>query len=370
MGSATTGWFNAGSSPTVQTKCDVTLSRNGTTVTANWTVHMKLSSSESYLEVGSLDVYSSCSTGSGSGTIKPRNTEWYGTTEHTYSGSYTFQDSSTTEKSFTVNFSSDSDTFYSSGIFETSVSCSVEGYAPYAHLTKLEVKSRTVNSITLSFTTDRAAWLFAKLDGGEWLNSGNPFASNVTSGEFTIYYKNKESTQRLDPNTTYRITILCRAGGRHGDYDTSQDINGTTYQIATISSASNFNHGDNSSLVVANPSGASMTLQMKIGNTQIFSKSISAGTVTNTFTDSQLDSIYRLYGTANSLTVTYIVSITVNGTTYTSSKTCTVTLKGNQKTSYVGSGGKKRAKVYVGVNGSVKRAVVWVGNNNTRKRCI
>lgn len=49
MASADTGWFNAGSNPTVQTKCETALSRSGTTVTVYWTVRMKLASSGSYL---------------------------------------------------------------------------------------------------------------------------------------------------------------------------------------------------------------------------------------------------------------------------------------------------------------------------------
>lgn len=251
---------------------------------------------------------------------------------------------------------------------EGSESWSVDAYA---HFTKLEVKSRTVNSITLSYTTDRPAWLFAKLDGGEWLNGGEPFVSNTTNGEFTIYYKNRASTQRLDPNTTYRITVLCRAISRTSGIDTSQDINGTTYQIATISNANNFNHGDTSSIIVANPSGASMTLQMKIGNTQILSKSISAGTTTTTFTQEQLDAIYKLYGNNNTLTLTQIVSITVNSTTYTNSINVTITLTGNQKTVKTNvSTSWKRGVLWTNVNGTWKRAVMWTNVNGTWKRCI
>ena len=105
---------------------------------------------------------------------------------------------------------------------------------------------------------------------------------------------------------------------------------------------------------------------MKIGNTQIQSKSVSVGNNTISFNDTELDNIYKLYGSGNTLTATFI--LTTAGS-YTNSKTCTITLKGNQKTAYVGASGKKRAKVYVGVNGIVKRAVVWIGNNG-RKRCI
>lgn len=198
----------------------------------------------------------------------------------------------------------------------------------YATLTSLNVKSKTINSITLSYTTDRNAWLFAKINDGDWLNNGEPFKSNTTSGEFTISYKDRAGTQRLDPNTTYKITVLCRAVSRDSDLDTSKDISVTTYQIAQISNLGNFNHGDNANIVITNPSSSSLSLAMKIGNTQILSKSVNAGTNTINFSDKELDNIYKLYGSSNSLTATFIVT---TASKYTNSKTCAITLKRKSK---------------------------------------
>lgn len=360
MGSATTGWFGAGSSPTVNTKCDVSLSKNGTTVTVNWTVHMKLASEYSYLDSGSLEVYCACSGAEDGKTIKDHYDYWEGTDEHTASGSFTFNSGSTAAQTFNINFNSDSDYFSSSGIFDVDVSCSVEASVTTPTVT-CTITGRTVNTISASMTVTN--------DGGasivdRYINLYSNSACTTKVGTITGA---SGTFTGLNPNTTY----YAKANASNGTYRGYSSVqSNTTYQKGTITSASNFNHGDNSSLVVANPSGASLTLAMKIGTTQIFSKSVSAGTITNTFTDTQLDNIYKLYGNGSSLTVTYILTTTANGTSYTDSRTCTVTLTGNQKTAYVGSGGKKRAKVYVGVNGSVKRAVVWVGNNNTRKRCI
>lgn len=216
----------------------------------------------------------------------------------------------------------------------------------------ISVSSKTVNSVTVTSSCNVAV-------------SSTQYRIKTSSGSYGAYQTSPTFTG-LSPNTSYVVEVK-KVGQASGEVGTATVLV-TTYQIATISSASNFNHGDNSTLSVSNPSGASMTLQMKIGNTQIFSSSVSAGTVTHIYTDTELDNIYRLYSTGNSLTVTYIVSITVNSQTYTNSRTATVTLTGNQKTAYTGSG-KKRVKVYVGVNGSVKRAVVWIGNNG-RKRCI
>lgn len=67
---------------------------------------------------------------------------------------------------------------------------------------------------------------------------------------------------------------------------------------------------------------------MKVGNTQILSKTVSAGTNTISFTDAQLDSIYKLYGSGSSLTVTFTLT---TASSYTNSKTCTITLKRKSK---------------------------------------
>lgn len=228
----------------------------------------------------------------------------------------------------------------------------------YANLTSLSVKSRTVNSITLSYTTDRPAWLFARINGGEWLNNGGAFVSNTTSGEFTIYYKDRANTQRLDPNTTYNITVLCRAISHNSGLDTYKDVQATTYDIARISSLPNLEHGSNLIVGITNPANiGSLNLIMKVGNTQILSRIVSNGNNTITFSDTELDNLYKKYGSSSNLTA----SFTLSGSGYTDTKNCIITLKGNQKTIYVGA---KRGKVFVGT----KRGVTWQNVNGTWKK--
>ena len=127
-------------------------------------------------------------------------------------------------------------------------------------------------------------------------------------------------------------------------------------------------HGNNASVVVTNPSNAKLNLAMKIGNTQILSKEVSKGSNTITFTDAQLDAIYKLYGNNKSLTVTYILT---TADKYTSTKTCIVTLNGNQKVIKTNVNGSwKRGKLWTNVNGTWKRAVLWTNVNGTWRRCI
>lgn len=139
-------------------------------------------------------------------------------------------------------------------------------------------------------------------------------------------------------------------------------------RTATITSLSNFEHGSNASVTIDNPSGSNLTLAMKIGSTQILSKSVSTGANTISFTDAQLDTIYKLYGSSISLTATFIVTTAAG---HSNSKTCTITLKGNQKTIRNNvSGSWKRGKLWTNVNGTWKRAVIWTNVNGTWKRGI
>ena len=527
MGSATTGWFNAGSSPTVETKCDVSLSKSGTTVTVNWAVYMRLASSQSYLGSGSLDVYCGCSGASDARTIKDHNSSWSGTGEHSASGSFTFDSGSTGAQTFEINFWSDSDYFSSSGIFDQYIQCSVDASVTTPTVT-CSITGKTSSSISASMTVtndggasivDRYIDLFsnaactnkvgtitgasgtftglsanttyyarANASNGTYrgyssvqsnttyqktiptisLSSKSSSSITVTSGcnvsvsstqyrikpangsygayqssgtftglsantayvvevkkvgqasgeagtatlSVTTYqrtiptislssktvnsvtvtsgcnvtasstqyrikpasgsyggYQNSATFSGLSPNTSYVVEVK-KVGQASGEAGTAT-LNVTTYQIGEISSAANFVHGDNSSLVVTNPSSASLSLAMKIGNTQIFSKSVSAGTITNIFTDEQLDNIYKLYGTNSSLTVTYILTTTANGSSYTNNKTCTITFTGNQKTGHINVGGTwKRTKRWINVGGTWKRCVRWINVDGTWKRCI
>ena len=229
-------------------------------------------------------------------------------------------------------------------------SWSLDTIPRYAKITSHSVSSTGLNSITINWSADsNCDAVQYSLNGGAWTGTNG---TTYTIGG-------------LSPNTSYRIKTRVRRTDSQL-WTESSEITGTTKDIGKISSVNNFNHGDSTVINITNPSGSSLSLVMKIGNTQIQSKSVSVGNNTISFNDTELDNIYKLYGSGNTLTATFILTTAGN---YTNSKTCTITLRGNQKTTYVGQNGKKRAKVYVGVNGSVKRAVVWIGNNG-RKRCI
>lgn len=190
----------------------------------------------------------------------------------------------------------------------------------YANLTSLSIQSRTVNSVTIRCTTDKSAQIFCSVDGGStWLNGGGAFLNNITSGQFTVKFRNKESTQRLSPNTNYTFTVLCRAVD--SGLDTRGSISSTTMDIAKITSAPNVNIGSSHTIQWSNPSGASTSLKLcKTDNSTI----INYGTVTGNSKSvtPTASTIYALTPNSNSITLRYIITTTYDGQSYTNYKNC------------------------------------------------
>ena len=225
-------------------------------------------------------------------------------------------------------------------------------------INSLTLKSRTINSLTFAFTCTKAdTWYYKLLTSSSYTQGGT---SGVTSGEFTI--------SNLSPNTSYTINFIARNWAGSSAMDATKNITSTTYDIGKIASVNNFNHGDNAVVVTTNPSGSSLSLTIKVGNTQILSQTVATGTNTINFSDTVLDNIYKLYGSSNTLTATFI--LTTAGT-YTNSQTATITLTGNQKTIKNNVNGIwKRGKMFVNINGTWKKAVIWLNINGTWKRGI
>ena len=223
----------------------------------------------------------------------------------------------------------------------------------YANFTECYVESTGLDVINMKWNAD--CWVDKvqyKLNNENWID---------TSGlEFGI---------GVSPNTTYKVKLRIRRQDSQL-WTESSEMSATTKDIAKISSASNFNLGSSASVTITNPSGATASLNVKIGNTSIKTQALSTGANTISFNDTQLDNMYKKFGSNNSVTITYVLT-TNNNSNYTNTKTVTCTLTGNQKTARIGvNNTMKRAKVFIGVNGQVKRAVVWIGVNGVPKRCI
>lgn len=221
---------------------------------------------------------------------------------------------------------------YSDNINKTQ-SWSLDEIPRYADITSLSVKSRTINSITISYSVSRSASIYVRFTSGgastEWLNNGNPFVTNTTSGDITIYYKNRAGTQRLDPEKSYTIEILSRA--TISGLDRTKSVSDSTFAIAKLTEVPNINIGSSHTVKWNNPSGATTSLKLcKTDNSQI----TNYGTVTGTSKSITpgASTIYALTPNSNTYTARYIITTTANNTSYTSYKDFTFTVTNSNPT--------------------------------------
>lgn len=222
----------------------------------------------------------------------------------------------------------------------------------------LTLKSRTLNSLTFSYELEKAVdTIYYKLSTS---SSYLKVASNSKSGSFTV--------SNLDPNKSYTINFRARNTSGSTNKDANKNVSGTTYDIGKISVLNNFTHGNSATVNITNPSGSNLSLNIKIGNTSILTKTVSTGNNTITFTDEQLDEIYKKYGNGNTVTATFTLTTLSK---YTNSKNCNITITGNQKNGYVKVNDiYKRTKKFKKINGQWKRVVRWIKQNDSWKRCI
>lgn len=250
----------------------------------------------------------------------------------------------------------------SGGTKEDEGSISLSHIDRYLSITEFKVQSKKINSLVVKWaTSDPRSATYFSINNGEWQGSATyqeSVSTDKKSGTFLI--------KNLSPNTKYSLKIKCVREGS-GLATTSNSIQVTTYDIAKIVTLSNFEHGSNAIVVITNPASISnLNLEMKIGNTQILSRTISEGENTISFSDAELDNIYKKYENENTLVATFIVS----GEEYSNSKECTIVLKGNQKTIKTNINNVyKRGKVLTNVANVWKRGIVWTNENGSWRRC-
>ena len=200
----------------------------------------------------------------------------------------------------------------------------------YAEITGLSVKSKTCNSITISYSVSRSANIFCSLDNGvNWLNGGQPFHRNSTGGEITIYYEDVDGTTRLQPNKSYTINLLSRA--TISNLNRQKQISITTYDIAKLIEAPNITIGSSHNVKWSNPSGASTSLKLcKIDGSTITDYGIVTGT--NKTIIPTASTIYALTPNSNTYEARYIITTTINNTNYTNYKDFTFTVTNSNPT--------------------------------------
>lgn len=181
---------------------------------------------------------------------------------------------------------------------------------------------------------------------------------NGTSGTFT----------GLSPNTTYYL----RANANNGTYrGYSGVVTVATYDIAKITTVSNMTHGDNLLVKYSNPSNSIIDIGIYKTDaaTALADYRRSSGTQYNfSFSDSELDKIYKQYGKNSSFKARVYIRTAGKYLAYAE---ITITLKGNQKNARININNVyKRAKIYKKIDSKWYRGVIWKNIKGTWTRCI
>ena len=205
--------------------------------------------------------------------------------------------------------------------------------------------------------------------------SSTEYRIKTSSGSYGSY-QTSATFSNLNPNTAYVVEV--KKVGSDSKESGTATLNVTTYNIATMSAATNFDLGGTHSITYSNPMGSSigaldacLSFTGELDDIGYREVSKTGTSYTYTFTDAELDKLYKKYGTGNTITVTSYLRTTHNSKSYHSTKDITITLKGNQKTSHINVNGSwKRGKMWINDNGTWKRAVMWTNVNGTWKRTI
>ncbi len=181
------------------------------------------------------------------------------------------------------------------------------------------LNSRTLNTVKVNWSSDSTIDYVWYSIGNGWVAVGS---TNASSGSYTI--------SGLSPATAY--SIITKVRRKDSQLETQSDsLSVTTYDIAKITSAPNFNDEENPTIGYSNPFGSNVSsLQACIswtGGADIDYRDISkTGTsYTFNFTEEERNALRSAVTTSNSIKVIFHIRTIYNGTYYsTSEKTLTI----------------------------------------------
>lgn len=224
----------------------------------------------------------------------------------------------------------------------------------------VSIKSQNVESVSINWKSDINVSEARLYD-----NSGNLLKSETVSSKKT----GSLTASGLLANTSYTFKVKVKSTS--GAWSSAKSISAKTTSTASASSTADLVFGNSLPITKTNTSGLTDDLYFYVNNTLITTKFGIPNSYTLTFTQNELDTMYKLLGKNN--TATTLVKIVSKGSTqeYVSQKSGTLTLTGIAKTAHVGVNNKpKRAMVWIGINKNPKRAVCWIGASNTPRRTI
>ena len=172
----------------------------------------------------------------------------------------------------------------------------------------------------------------------------------------------------LSPGNSYTFKVAVRSTSNK--WSDKKSINVKTTSTSSITSSVDLIFGNSLPVTKTNNTGLVDDLYFYVNNTLITSKSNVGNKYTLSFTQTELDTMYKLFGKGNTAT-TKLTIVTKGATDYSTSKTGTLTLTGIAKTVHVGVGKTpKRGMIWVGVKKVPKRGVIWTGTSSGPKRGI
>lgn len=186
----------------------------------------------------------------------------------------------------------------------------------YATISTYQLDSRTCDSLTVKWTANvTCSAIKYNIDDGSWTEK----SVSASSGTFTF--------TGLTPNTSYKVGLYVKRKNS-GLYTTSAKYaNFTTYNIPTITSEVNFNIGDSLTLSVSNPANNSYTIGLYVNDALVRTSSATTATsYTWLFTTADLTALYAACPNGKTVSVSFKTSVTINSTTYTSTKSGTATV--------------------------------------------
>ena len=175
----------------------------------------------------------------------------------------------------------------------------------YANFTQHYISARSINTISVHWEADSGvnAWQHS-VNGGGWqdCNGGNTYVIS-----------------NLNPNTTYYIRTRIRRSDS-GLWTESGNISATTYDIAKLSSTDNILILSNKlNYTYINAAGAKVELGIfkTDGKTAIINyREYKNSTGTISFTESEIDKIYKMMKNNDDFTVRLYIKSTQNGLSY------------------------------------------------------
>lgn len=199
---------------------------------------------------------------------------------------------------------------------EGSQNVTLDKIARYLNITSFEIKNITINTAQVFWSTD-----VPRNDTHYYLNNNTTGVGSATYGK-TVASDQKSGSfyvKGLSPNTQYSIKISCTRTD-NGLVTTTGNKTFSTYNIATINQAPNFNIGQNPTINWSNPSGCkTVTYAENIVNgkieSQLTGKIDVSGRTSYTYS-LNASTLYSKVPNSNSGTIRYVIKSSNDGKDY------------------------------------------------------